>query len=893
MGYFSDNFLKKYTGNADMQEVVKNAYQYIEPIQASQADKETLYEALYAFKMTIAEEAHIDMDNIYKKLGVLSSINETPRSEMPERTAGLCSFYGSEDPARPCRIDLTSESVARSDDYRKNVLIHEALHVLSSEYVLTPDGSLRTTTTGLNGTSIDEAVTDSTATRLTEYLGYYVPHNNAFLTMEENGSSYTTAYTGAHASGYTKTAEYTKLLETAYGPEDLYSDKFLGTKRMSENHIDVSYQEVRDILGRIGTGQNSLEDHVRLQSILLDKVHREWQTNPDYGLSDYMADSQDFISTGVKLIGESKTIQTIDAYQTPFEITQIYASRESLTHEEIIRELDPATRSDECYNFLMAFEALKRMDKTFTDEELWNMDVKRVKINGVPALNISIGEETYYATCGIHKTTGLTECGFIMGENPSSLTFAAFKDAASAISQTRASEVDILFTEMAETNKYSNIYTTIAQTMSVDEISQNPGRFLVAAAAADESVASPKQLFSAYSICDISQIQDANGNNLFHILAQNDSQHAGNMLMMAHKANPELVGLLMNTPNNDGVTPADIIHSNGNARLMYAMHALDIPDSSTLIVKGTTYDKVNDVYVPMVQHNYAKNHPEFLQYLVEHGANINATDTNGNTLVHHFVGATGNISLQYLMNNGADIDALNKDGKTPLSTSMETYLYDPQTTNMLLNFGANPNVMTSNGTALNQVLSYSSVRLLANTDTPTYKTYSELVDKLLEHGANPNIQDYSKPITPLQIAAGMAGSSPELSKVDYEMIDKLIRAGADPLMETRGFPSLRDYAAETGDTKLFAVMLNAGIDRELLDIEHANLSLRDQIMLMQIDRTVDIALTENIRAHQQILNSEKTADLDVNIEQDAPSKSEQDHDKGNDNINDDGFGVND
>ena len=58
-------------------------------------------------------------------------------------------------------------------------------------------------------------------------------------------------------------------------------------------------------------------------------------------------------------------------------------------------------------------------------------------------------------------------------------------------------------------------------------------------------------------------------------------------------------------------------------------------------------------------------------------------------------------------------------------------------------------------------------------------------------------------------------------------------------------------------------MIDSGIDRDILDIDNTRLTAADKMMLDKIETTVDIDLTDNILAHQKLLNDSKTADLDM------------------------------
>lgn len=58
-------------------------------------------------------------------------------------------------------------------------------------------------------------------------------------------------------------------------------------------------------------------------------------------------------------------------------------------------------------------------------------------------------------------------------------------------------------------------------------------------------------------------------------------------------------------------------------------------------------------------------------------------------------------------------------------------------------------------------------------------------------------------------------------------------------------------------------MIDSGIDRDILDIDNTRLTAADKMMLNKIETTVDIDLTDNILTHQKLLNDSKTADLDM------------------------------
>ena len=71
-------------------------------------------------------------------------------------------------------------------------------------------------------------------------------------------------------------------------------------------------------------------------------------------------------------------------------------------------------------------------------------------------------------------------------------------------------------------------------------------------------------------------------------------------------------------------------------------------------------------------------------------------------------------------------------------------------------------------------------------------------------------------------------------------------------------------------------MIDSGIDRDILDIDNTRLTAADKMMLNKIETTVDIDLTDNILAHQKLLNDSKTADLDVEITKNSDNSKDND-----------------
>ena len=66
------------------------------------------------------------------------------------------------------------------------------------------------------------------------------------------------------------------------------------------------------------------------------------------------------------------------------------------------------------------------------------------------------------------------------------------------------------------------------------------------------------------------------------------------------------------------------------------------------------------------------NHWEVAQLLLQYGADVNARDEHGDTLLHRAVGKFDSKSVRRLLECGADVHARDKDGKTPLRMALAT-----------------------------------------------------------------------------------------------------------------------------------------------------------------------------------------------------------------------------
>jgi len=139
---------------------------------------------------------------------------------------------------------------------------------------------------------------------------------------------------------------------------------------------------------------------------------------------------------------------------------------------------------------------------------------------------------------------------------------------------------------------------------------------------------------------------------------------AGGMIdvLLKRGANPNLqlkkpiIGrhnnLLGDTSLGEGATP-----------LMRATKANDLPIIRALLEGGAdpTLTLVDQTNAAMMANNL-----DVIKLMVEHGVDVNAFNTNGQTLAHNAAGRGGNAILQYIAEKGARLDKKDKQGRTPL-----------------------------------------------------------------------------------------------------------------------------------------------------------------------------------------------------------------------------------
>lgn len=178
------------------------------------------------------------------------------------------------------------------------------------------------------------------------------------------------------------------------------------------------------------------------------------------------------------------------------------------------------------------------------------------------------------------------------------------------------------------------------------------------------------------------------------------------------------------------------------------------------------------------------NHFKAVQLLVEHGADINRRDKNGDTALHL---TTSETVLKYLLQKGADINKRNKAGATPLHAAVSRNRY--KFCKLLVEKGADINEQNKIGeTALHLAVSPG---------------FFEICNYLVEHKADVNVEN-KRGETPLHYA---------ILKGNNAVCKYLIDHDADVSVDADGTA-----------VHLAATLNEVDILRYLVDEKHANVN---------------------------------------------------------------------
>jgi ankyrin repeat protein len=307
------------------------------------------------------------------------------------------------------------------------------------------------------------------------------------------------------------------------------------------------------------------------------------------------------------------------------------------------------------------------------------------------------------------------------------------------------------------------------------------------------------------------------------------------MSLAAEVANTEILKLLL-----DAGADADSPNADGMTTLMAVARTGNVDAAKLLIDHGATVD-AREAFGGQTALMWAaaRRHSAMIELLADHGADVDARstardyqrhitaegrpkslDSGGFTPLLYAARENCIACIDSLLANGADIDLADPDGVSPLHLAVMNANWD--LSKKLIEAGADVDQWDIFGaaplfTAVGGRSRNDGGR--ASIDPPNETTGLEIVQLLLEHGANPNMQLFFRPAN-VRGATNLRGSTPLIRAAtnnDMDVVKLLLEHGADATVyqadrQTPIHAVLAGRANEKDAVELIKVLHDAGTD---------------------------------------------------------------------------------
>ena len=180
-------------------------------------------------------------------------------------------------------------------------------------------------------------------------------------------------------------------------------------------------------------------------------------------------------------------------------------------------------------------------------------------------------------------------------------------------------------------------------------------------------------------------------------------------ILVSHHANLEARALPMPPPQPTDIS--DLTRGLPADQREYVAKSVRQTDEQVLASRKSFQERTEPGYqglgnggTPLMS---AAEHLEIVQFLIENGARLDATDNVGRTVLHEAAQHGANEVVAYLIEKGAQVDARTKNGLTPLHVAVNPGYFgriNIDCARTLLDHGADPNARTNAGLTPLQIM---------------------------------------------------------------------------------------------------------------------------------------------------------------------------------------------
>lgn len=241
--------------------------------------------------------------------------------------------------------------------------------------------------------------------------------------------------------------------------------------------------------------------------------------------------------------------------------------------------------------------------------------------------------------------------------------------------------------------------------------------------------------------------------------------------------------------------------------------------------------------------------------LVENGADINSRDSDGDSALHHACAwpSPHYSAAQWLVENGADVNASNNDGMTPETGHTPLFeaasLYDFRLALFLLRAGANPNVLSPDGSPLHRACSSG----FKYTNDMFDRYGGNIVSLLLEHGGDPNLREQFEGKISLHSATDFSHPSDSVKDRYLAVVTLLLAHGADPSIKDNDGKTPLDYAEKNGCPQIAEVLRQSLLRKPATTLSGKSLIEKAGDVPLSMRILMDVLCTRLERDYPQVL----------------------------------------